>query len=287
MKNYFKSLFEEQPEERFFNLKLTKAVIRYFGIAFIITFLISLSEAITLELSLDSAGVNYLVFELFKAPVAVAGFALPLLGLIGLNHRSEQTKKQIEEASVQNDFANFYKHREEFLKGAKSSDLCKGLSESDFLDLYSKLFINSRKRDFSIAQCCLNELDDYVVKFATSIPGLFDEKQHENIRGDLKDQIDDIKKNFFIRASFNPNINEKHNPFDNGHGSLDNYLYQFKQPVMHIDFLFKNDPEYKTSELVQRFISLQIPSVPYLNIENPISGAEESITTYANSLLNN
>ncbi|MCS0317849.1 hypothetical protein [Vibrio diabolicus] len=287
MKSYFKSLSAEQPDVRFFGLRLVKFVSAIFGSVFLFTLAVTLFDTSALNWKLDVEGLKFFFLDAMKVPGSILAFYLAVLGLIGANHRSEQTKKQIEEASVQNDFANFYKHREEFLKGVKSSDLCNGLSEGDFLDLYSKLFINSRKRDFSIAPCCINELDDYVVKFAKSIPVLFDAKQHEKIKSDLKDQIDDIKKKFFIRASFTPHINAEHNPFDSGHGSLENYLYQFKQPIVHIDFLFKNDPEYKTSELVQRFISLDIPSVPYLNLEQPISGTEESITTYANSLLNN
>lgn len=129
MKNYFKSLFEEQPEERFFSLKLTKIVLWSFGIALAVTFMISLNESIALKPSFTSDGVNYLVFELFKAPVAVAGFALPILGLIGLNHRSEQTKKQISATGEQNRFANYFKHLEEFKKHVE------GLEEKHQIDM--------------------------------------------------------------------------------------------------------------------------------------------------------
>lgn len=146
MKNYFKSLFEEQPEERFFSLKLTKVILWSFGIAFAFTFMISLNEAITLKPSFTSDGVNYLVFELFKAPVAVAGFALPLLGLIGLNHRSEQTKKQISASGEQNRFANYFKHLEEFKKHVDGLEDRKHIDLTKVRMVHDTLF--SRAYDF-------------------------------------------------------------------------------------------------------------------------------------------
>ncbi|MCA2465995.1 MULTISPECIES: hypothetical protein [Vibrio] len=140
MKNYFKSLFEEQPEERFFSLKLTKVVLWSFGIAFAVTFMISLNESIALKPSFTSDGVNYLVFELFKAPVAVAGFALPILGLIGLNHRSEQTKKQISATGEQNRFANYFKHLEEFKKHVEGLEVRKQIDMTNIRMIHDNLF---------------------------------------------------------------------------------------------------------------------------------------------------
>ncbi|MCS0317850.1 hypothetical protein [Vibrio diabolicus] len=140
MNNYFKSLFEEQPEERFFNLKLTKLVLWSFGFAFAVTFVISLNEAIILKPSFTSDGVNYVIFELFKAPVAVAGFALPILGLIGLNHRSEQTKKQISATGEQNRFANYFKHLEEFKKHVESLEERKRIDITKIRMIHDTLF---------------------------------------------------------------------------------------------------------------------------------------------------
>ncbi|HCH5256266.1 TPA: hypothetical protein NKY93_003565 [Vibrio parahaemolyticus] len=140
MKNYFKSLSAEQPEERFFSLKLTKLVLWSFGFVFVITFTISLFDSLTLEFKPTSEGVNYLVFELFKAPVAVAGFALPILGLIGLNHRSEQTKKQISATGAQNRFANYFKHLEEFKKHVEGLEDQKQIDMTNIRMIHDNLF---------------------------------------------------------------------------------------------------------------------------------------------------
>ncbi len=165
MKKYFESLFEEQPEERFFSLKLTKLVIWSFGLVFIITFTISLCDAVTLEFKPTSEGVNYLVFELFKAPVAVAGFALPILGLIGLNHRSEQTKKQISTADRQilinqnqNLFSNYFKHVEEFKKHIESMEETR-LRVTSISHLHDRIFVGAKDiGDYNIRSPALDEL---------------------------------------------------------------------------------------------------------------------------------
>ncbi|TOL25179.1 hypothetical protein [Vibrio parahaemolyticus] len=205
MKNYFKSLFEEQPEERFFNLKLTKAVILYFGIAFIITFLISLREAITLELSLDSAGVNYLVFELFKAPVAVAGFALPILGLIGLNHRSEQTKKQIAGATLQlasserqNLFNNYFKHLEEFIKHVTRNLKSGEVNTSTLRHGHDFLYPNSLSEgDFSINPDAIEGIEKYLIQAIEFLESIKDKT--DITRGiDLLEEISDFQRKFSV-----------------------------------------------------------------------------------------
>ncbi|MDF4987855.1 hypothetical protein P3583_09640 [Vibrio parahaemolyticus] len=163
MKNYFKSLFEEQPEERFFSLKLTKVVLWSFGIAFVVTFMISLNESIALRPSFTSDGVNYLVFELFKAPVAVAGFALPLLGLIGLNHRSEQTKKQISATGEQNRFANYFKHLEEFKKHVEGLEERKKIDMTKIRMVHDTLFSRAYKfGDYKIDSEELNIVCDFL-----------------------------------------------------------------------------------------------------------------------------
>lgn len=179
MKHLLKSLFEEQPEERFFSLKLTKLVLWSFGFLFVITFAISLSEAVTLEFKPTSEGVNYLVFELFKAPVAVTGFALPLLGLIGLNHRSEQTKKQISATGDQNRFANYFKHLEEFKKHVEGLDLDarKHIDRTKIRLAHDTLFSRAYEfGDYKIHSEVLEIVYDYLTTASAYIKGIKTEK---------------------------------------------------------------------------------------------------------------
>ncbi|ELI5380675.1 hypothetical protein RRJ87_002832 [Vibrio parahaemolyticus] len=64
---------------------------------------------------LDYEGFNFFV-KAFSVPIAVLTSIIPLIGFIALNHRSVQTREQIQLARSQNLFTNYYKHIEEFEK---------------------------------------------------------------------------------------------------------------------------------------------------------------------------
>lgn len=51
---------------------------------------------------------------IFKIPLGILALIIPIVALLAANHRSEQTKEQMYLASANNNFANFYKHTEEF-----------------------------------------------------------------------------------------------------------------------------------------------------------------------------
>jgi len=96
------------PSKSLFELKVF-----WFTVIFIIilalfpTFTIMLNNSLVCDLSAD--GWNYFV-SAFKVPLGILALLIPVGALLAANHRSEQTKKQIEEANAQNIFANHYKH---------------------------------------------------------------------------------------------------------------------------------------------------------------------------------
>ncbi len=271
MKNYFKSLSAEQPEERFFSLKLTKLVLWSFGFAFVITFTISLFDAVTLEFKPTSEGVNYLVFELFKAPVAVAGFALPILGLIGLNHRSEQTKKQIEEARVQNDFANYYKHKEEFLKYVNAINQDKRYNVNQMIGFHSTLYPKSRTRNFNVDVEQIKRIDHHINSFVKFIPLLFEEDSHRDALGNLNGVKVSLQKLFNLNDRSAKNIyaeNLHENAWhDNTSAELHRYIWQFASLVRSIDDLLKFDPQYKCSERMDILFRTDWPPVKVIKFD--------------------
>ncbi|HIF5583917.1 TPA: hypothetical protein ACX3CS_004868 [Vibrio parahaemolyticus] len=273
MKNYFKSLSAEQPEERFFSLKLTKLVLWSFGVMFVVTFTISLFDAVTLEFKPSSEGVNYLVFELFKAPVAVAGFALPILGLIGLNHRSEQTKKQIEEASVQNDFANYYKHKEEFLKYVDSIDESKYFVASKMTRMHGWLFPASRCRNFKVNPDSVHRLDSHISLFAGYLLVLVDESAHKGACDRMNNLNDMIQADFGLKFSYINTIKSSfidEQPWYNGTSSFHSFLAQFVKMFECIDILFQFDPDYKSSKKMSYLLDFRLtwPKVETLDFND-------------------
>ncbi|TOL25180.1 hypothetical protein [Vibrio parahaemolyticus] len=129
MKNYFKSLSAEQPDVRFFGLRLVKFVSVIFGSVFLFTLFVTLFDTSTLNLKLDVEGLKFFFLDAMKVPGSILAFYLAVLGLIGANHRSEQTKKQISVTGEQNRFSNYFKHLEEFKKHVE------GLEEKHQIDM--------------------------------------------------------------------------------------------------------------------------------------------------------
>lgn len=105
-----------------------------------VTFVIVLTSVPSIPDS-TLTGLKYF-WEIFHIPLAIASSALPLAGLVALNHRSEQTARQIELAQEQNTFTNYYKHREEFVKFINSD--FKDEQVDAFL-AHSVLFPNAKK----------------------------------------------------------------------------------------------------------------------------------------------
>lgn len=64
-------------------------------------------------------GLNEFVLVVLKVPVSISAVYISVIGLIALNHRSEQTRVQIAETRGQNIFSNHFKHREYFIEYAK------------------------------------------------------------------------------------------------------------------------------------------------------------------------
>lgn len=129
MKNYFKSLSAEQPDVRFFGLRLVKFVSVIFGSVFFFTLAVTLLDTSALDWKLNVEGLKFFFLDAMKVPGSILAFYLAVLGLIGANHRSEQTKKQISATGEQNRFSNYFKHLEEFKKHVD------GLEHRDQIDM--------------------------------------------------------------------------------------------------------------------------------------------------------
>ncbi len=129
MKNYFKSLSAEQPDVRFFGLRLVKFVSAIFGSVFFFTLAVTLLDTSALDWKLNVEGLKFFFLDAMKVPGSILAFYLAVLGLIGANHRSEQTKKQISATGEQNRFSNYFKHLEEFKKHVD------GLEHRDQIDM--------------------------------------------------------------------------------------------------------------------------------------------------------
>ncbi|MBN1377752.1 MAG: hypothetical protein JXA04_00800 [Gammaproteobacteria bacterium] len=114
MKPSLTDIFRIDPASRLSNLRIFKLVITLFlSSAFASTIIIICNSNLVFDFGFD--GFNFGLFTVFRVPLAIIAAMLPILGLIAAVHRSSQTSLQIQKASEQNTFSNYYKHRQEYI----------------------------------------------------------------------------------------------------------------------------------------------------------------------------
>lgn len=107
------------PNVAFFKLPFVKYITYLFGMLFIIT---SCHITVDLCITMYRESIPFpLGYELYgkilrhyTIPISILASLLPIMGLLAVNHRSEQTNQQIQTALNQNNFINHFKHIEEF-----------------------------------------------------------------------------------------------------------------------------------------------------------------------------
>ncbi|HCS66478.1 MAG TPA: hypothetical protein DIW64_21740 [Cellvibrio sp.] len=121
------------PNTAFFGLSIVwRFTWSIVGISIMLAVYIALSSS--LEWSLGFEGINKAI-DIFKVPLAMLALLIPCVAVLATNHRSEQNKAAMALAKEQNEFANHYKHIEEFEKHCKSV--------AEYFD-NEKYFINGR-----------------------------------------------------------------------------------------------------------------------------------------------
>lgn len=146
---YLKHLFEARPNERILDLPITKLTVKVFLVIFLSTAIPCLWYAIQLPCSLTPKGISYFFLDILKVPLSSLAVFISILGIIGLNHRSEQTKEQIELSRKQSDFSHHFKNQEEFIKHVQTAVPEWVLRQSDIRIFYQNLFPNSEKGDLA------------------------------------------------------------------------------------------------------------------------------------------
>ncbi|HBC3447657.1 TPA: hypothetical protein KDY51_001516 [Vibrio parahaemolyticus] len=283
-------LFEEQPDVRFFGLRLVKFVSVIFGSVFFFTLAVTLLDTSALDWKLDVEGIKFFFLDAMKVPGSILAFYLAVLGLIGANHRSEQTKKQIEEASVQNDFANYYKHKEEFLKYVDSIDESKYFVASKMTRMHGWLFPASRCRDFKVNPDSVHRLDSHISLFAGYLSVLVDESAHKDACDRMNNLNDMIQADFGLKFSYINTIKSSfidQQPWYNGTSSFHSFLAQFVKMFECIDILFQFDPDYKSSEKMSYLLNFRLtwPKVDTLDFNDLEASQVETYKQIASKIL--
>jgi len=109
------------------------------------------------------------MYEWFKIPFWVLALLIPVVGLFNANHKSEQAKAAMELTKSQNNFANYYKHMEEFSKYIDSivGQVATPTSFANYRPLHSLIFQLAYKSDYSVSKLTEQYIDEFLDNFIT------------------------------------------------------------------------------------------------------------------------
>ncbi|MBL4261737.1 hypothetical protein [Vibrio fluvialis] len=146
------------PEISFLDLRVVRITIGIMLSASIVMALIIYNQT-RLELRFDYEGFNNLL-NIFKVPLGFSALIIPIVALLAANHRSEQTKKQIEVTNKQNCFSNYYKHLEEFEKHfQKYESVNRNMTRLDSRHMHGLMFPRALEGDYRVSDNYLNIYD--------------------------------------------------------------------------------------------------------------------------------
>lgn len=260
------------PHSSFLSLKILWVVV---SIHIILAILISLTIAYNsnLAINLNYIGVNFFV-EIFKVPLAILALIIPMVALLAANHRSVQTKEQIQITSEQNVFSNHYKHLEEFEKYCTSifdHDADKILKPRQ---LHAKIFCNSKMGNHVVS----SEFSDDTTQFIDTWLKLSEDLNTTNQETWKPAVIKLIKKNdnfnkshfLEVKTSITRGCNLTH---DSQMAIAQNcdvrqVIVHFVKTLKLLTEAMSFDSDYETPPLTKKVCEVDLSKIPNSSIEN-------------------
>lgn len=252
---------------------LSLPVVHYIGgtclilsIAFSIPIVLA---CISLPFSSSGDGINFFALQ-FKVPLGILAFGLALIGLCGANHRSEQTKRQIQRTTdqiartdqqisltrSQNNFSNYFKHIEEFEKYCESH-----LSEpknKKAREIHARIFPNARDGDYKVSLNILVELIGKVSDLHSNLTTIVEKIPNYRAENFVKilESREILTKTFTVKSPplssrpFNFNGSQYYIP----NGTIEGLYLSAAHVVSNIDVMLHFDPQYLTPSVVELFL---------------------------------
>lgn len=247
------------------------------GLSVLLALIIAAKESST-PFDFSGAGFNQLI-ELYKVPLGILATGLAIIGIFGANHRSEQTKRQIQRTSHQidlttrqidlsrdqNNFSNYFKHIEEFEKYHKTFDGIM-VSVSSKRGVHSRVFSNARIGDFHAAK----EILDFFEASLREIFFEFDElsRSDATLCGvhfrkiiNLRDGLSTAFSAYTTRRN-GSNIPTSEDPVLLPEGTIIGLFLSVKEVVEVVDAILKFDSHYVSTETYKALTNIPLAIFP-------------------------
>jgi len=165
------------------------------GIAILITIVIVINSDLTLDLSYSGFNSTIVVF---KVPLSIAALSFPFVALVATNHRSRQSSKQIQLATDQNNFANYFKHKEEFIKLLEKLETKWNINFYEPDILYEDLFPNNSIQNLQTSSTSSEGKDSILVSIINHYSELC---ESSSIRNEDEDEVQQFYFDLFLLSA--------------------------------------------------------------------------------------
>lgn len=158
------------PRKTFFEQKVLWAVVTFLTTIAIILGAILVFNS-DLKLDLTHKGFNNFL-SIFRLPLGILALLIPIIALLAANHRSSQTKAQLDSTLEQNNFSNYFKHLEEFTLYYREQQPKKSLELLSPRKVYSKLFPLSQSGNYQVDPELLTTLSEIFIDIRNKLESL-------------------------------------------------------------------------------------------------------------------
>lgn len=269
------------PEKSLFSLPVVRLCAGLSAAIAILISLVILYNSRYYPFDLSGSGFNRFA-EFHKVPIAILAIGFTLVGLCAANHRSEQTKKQIERTlsqieltysqieitKGQNTFSNYYKHIEEFDKYCSAHNNETTEFEKPRI-LHKAIFnkANSSSTEYIISQQFIENIDSFLNKIIEISDALRSTDSPTRIKAGIS--ISQHRNEFTDK--YNIKIISKKESFKLNSGdeilslpdsSWKEFFNELIKIAKGLDDILSFDVSYISSETLKKFLNINLDQIP-------------------------
>lgn len=276
------------PHVTFLRLKAVTYVIAAILMAAAIITVTIIIATPGLTFNFSSEGWNK-ALEIFKVPLGLLAVSIPLIALFAANHRSVQSKRQMELTQSQIDLAmsnnqvtNYYKHVDEFQKYIDThvNKLLPNLHGGSVRIAYPRrlhkmIFPHARSGQLKVDKSFLESLSVDLKKIIDATAVFRAEKyEHRSTQLHvLSEKIDKFSVKYCVdghRSSGLPQMTERDGQLL-GDATIRDYVYPFGQVCTVITQCLQFDESYEIPQIVDQIARFNWESIPAVKINGSMN----------------
>lgn len=259
------------PDKGFLELPVVqKALAVLLCICIVLTAIIVFTAGRSFQFDVDGLS-NFA--SLFRVPVGAFTLSLPIFALLAASHRSEQTKqqmaltrnqiertdRQIQIATDQGRFSNYYKHLEEFLKYCDVHFTSAGFAVAAPRKLHAAMYPNARQGDLHVSPVFLRTLDNDISDLHSLLKLLGTPEQRAKIMHKISVDLEELLVRYNIKrvkSTSGSEIQDNNLTVFVPGGYLSSFIIYQLEIIQTIDEVLAFDAAYVPSHSMRQILNI-------------------------------